>query len=107
MRMDKPLKEGPGLNRYLVDFVLNGAGEAEELRGGNGGGEPHLGLQPVVWIRTYQCCGSGMFIPDPRSEFFSSRIPGPNFSIPDPCSLILIIDFKYFNPTKLFFSSRK
>jgi hypothetical protein len=51
----KPLKEGSGLPRYryLVDFVLNGAGEAEELRGGNGGGEPHLRLQPVVCIRTY------------------------------------------------------
>ncbi len=27
----------------------------------------------------YQCCGSGMFIPDPRYEFFPSRIPDPNF----------------------------
>jgi hypothetical protein len=48
MRICKSFKEGSDLPRYLVDFVLNGAGEAEELRGGNGGGEPHLGLQPVV-----------------------------------------------------------
>jgi hypothetical protein len=26
-----------------------------------------------------QCCGSGMFIPDPGSECFPSRIPNPNF----------------------------
>ncbi len=25
-----------------------------------------------------QCCGSGMFIPDPGSDFFPSRIPDPN-----------------------------
>jgi len=27
--------------------------------------------------------GSGMFIPDTGSDFFPSRIPDPNFSIPD------------------------
>jgi hypothetical protein len=35
-----------------------------------------------VW---YQCCGSGLFIPDPN--FFPSRIPDPGskrFRIPDP-----------------------
>jgi hypothetical protein len=47
-----------------------------------------------------QCCGSGMFIPD------------PNFSIPDPnCfhprSRIRIKKFKYFNPKILFPRSRK
>jgi hypothetical protein len=31
-----------------------------------------------------QCCGSGMFIPDPGSDFFPSRIQ--TFSIPDPGS---------------------
>jgi hypothetical protein len=40
-----------------------------------------------------QCCGSGMFIPDPGSEFFPSRIR--------------IKEFKYFNPKKCFLSSRK
>jgi hypothetical protein len=25
-----------------------------------------------------QCCGSGMFVPDPWSDFFPSRIPNPN-----------------------------
>jgi hypothetical protein len=40
-----------------------------------------------------QCCGSGMFILDldrlfsiPDPNFFTSRIPDPNFSIPDPGS---------------------
>jgi hypothetical protein len=45
-----------------------------------------------------QCCGSGMFIPDPRSDFFPSRIR--SVSIPDP----------HFNPKttkKWFLSSRK
>jgi hypothetical protein len=34
--------------------------------------------------RKIHCCGSGMFIPDPGSEFFPSRIRF--FSIPDPGS---------------------
>jgi hypothetical protein len=39
----------------------------------------------------FQCGGSGMFIPDPGSDFFPSRIPDPNclhpgFRIPDPGS---------------------
>ncbi len=29
-----------------------------------------------------QCCGSGMFIPDPGSNIFSSRIPDPTFFHP-------------------------
>jgi hypothetical protein len=38
---------------------------------------------PAVYVYyLFQCCGSGMFIPDPN--FFQSRIPNPNFSIPDP-----------------------
>jgi hypothetical protein len=40
-----------------------------------------------------QCCGSGINIPDPGSEFFTSRIR--------------IKKLKYFNPKKLFLSSRK
>ncbi len=48
-----------------------------------------------------QCCGSGMFFPDPGSEFFPSRIR--IFSIPE----IHIKDFKYFNPKKCFWRSRK
>ncbi len=31
-----------------------------------------------------KCCGSGMFISDPESEFFPSRIPEPNFFHPGP-----------------------
>ncbi len=42
-----------------------------------------------------QCCGSGMFIPD------------PNFIIPDTGSEIYIKEFKYFKPKKWFLSSRK
>jgi hypothetical protein len=55
-----------------------------------------------------QCCGSGMFIPDPGSDFFPSRIPDPNCL--HPGSRILVKEFKYFNPQKRknwFFSSKK
>ncbi len=55
-----------------------------------------------------QCCGSGMFIPDPGSDFFPSRIPDPNCL--HPGSRILK-EFKYFNPQKStrkwFLSSKK
>ncbi len=59
-------------------------------------------------FRTMQCCGSGMFIPDPGSDFFPSRIPVPNRL--HPGSRILIKEFKYFNPKKTkkwFLSSKK
>jgi hypothetical protein len=46
-----------------------------------------------------QCCGSGMFIPDPGSDFFPSRIPDPNCL--HPGSQIRIKEFKYFNPKKM------
>jgi hypothetical protein len=49
-----------------------------------------------------------MFIPDPGSDFFPSRIR--TVSIPDPESRILIKEFKYFNPRKAkkwFLSSKK
>jgi hypothetical protein len=45
-----------------------------------------------------QCGGSWMFIPDPGSDFFPSRIPDPNCL--HPASRILIKEFKYFNPKK-------
>jgi hypothetical protein len=45
-----------------------------------------------------QCCGSGMFIPDPGSDFFPSRIPDPNCL--HPGYRILIKEFKYFIPPK-------
>jgi hypothetical protein len=65
-----------------------------------------------------QCCGSGMFIPDPGSDFFQSRIPDPNclhpgsrirtVSIPDPGSssnnLSILTPKK---PKKWFLSSKK
>jgi hypothetical protein len=28
-------------------------------------------------LYSYQCCGSGMFIPDPGTEFFPTRIQDP------------------------------
>ncbi len=41
-----------------------------------------------------QCCGSGMFIPDPGSEFFD---PGSRVKkIPDPHPHQFIKEFKYF-----------
>jgi hypothetical protein len=46
-----------------------------------------------------QCCGSRMFIPDPRSEFFASRIPGKKFPDPDLDSYKII---GIFNPTNYF-----
>jgi hypothetical protein len=45
-----------------------------------------------------QCGRSGMFIPDPGSDLFPSRIPDPNCL--HPGSRILIKVFKYFNPKK-------
>jgi hypothetical protein len=48
-------------------------------------------------VGSYLCCGSGMFIPDPESEFFPSRIPG--HKIPESgCSK----EFEYFNPKNCF-----
>jgi hypothetical protein len=49
------------------------------------------------------CCGSGMFFPDPGSEFFPSRIQGHK----DPRIRIRVKEFKYFLTQKLFQSSRK
>jgi hypothetical protein len=58
----------------------------------------------VVIYCTLQCCRSGMFIPDPGSDFFPSR------NCLHPGSRIRIKEFKYFNPKKTekwFLSSRK
>jgi hypothetical protein len=44
----------------------------------------HTALQKNYY---FQCCGSGMFIPDPGSEFFYIPDTGlGSFSIPDPGS---------------------
>ncbi len=51
---------------------------------------------------TFQCCGYGLFIPDPGSEFF---YPGSKSKISR--IRIRIKVFKYFKPKKLFLSSRK
>jgi hypothetical protein len=57
-------------------------------------------------ISYHQCCGSGMFIPDPRSDFFPSWILDPGselFSsrIPDPHQRM------YFSQKKWLLSSKK
>jgi hypothetical protein len=59
-----------------------------------------VGVQVPHWciFLKIQCCGSGMFIPDPI--FFH---PGSELSL----SRIRIKEFKYFNPKKWFLSSRK
>jgi hypothetical protein len=57
---------------------------------------PHL----LFWESILQCCGSRMFIPDPN--FFH---PGSRIRI--FTSRIRIKEFKYFNPKKLFQSTRK
>jgi hypothetical protein len=49
--------------------------------------------EEVVRISSIQCCGSGMFIPDPTFFHPGSRIR--TVSIPDPHQRI-----KYFNPNK-------
>ncbi len=56
----------------------------------------------IVFLWSDQCCGSGMFVPDPGSEF----------SIPDPGSKkfrirIRIQEFKYFNPKNRFYACGK
>jgi hypothetical protein len=38
--------------------------------------EVKLGVQ--LPVKYSECCGSGMFIPDPGSECFPSRIPDPH-----------------------------
>ncbi len=58
--------------------------------------------------KKFQCCGSGMFILDPRSKFFPSRSQIQTVSIPDPASasknLIILIPKEQ---KKWFPSSRK
>jgi hypothetical protein len=71
----------------------------------------------ILILSSLQCCGFGMFIPDPTFFHPGSRIrlfsiPDPRFRIPDPNGLhpgsrIRIKEFKYFNPKKWFLSSRK
>jgi hypothetical protein len=50
-----------------------------------GSGSTTLVARTEVKMSHYnQCCGSGMFIPDP--DFYPSRIPDPRSRIPDPGS---------------------
>ena len=55
-------------NKYLIPFYTNSS----------------ISKNVTSLLYIYQCCGSGMFIPDPT--FFH---PGPDFSIPDPGSTTL------------------
>ncbi len=65
---------------------LHAAG-AHLVHGGAGGGGGQPGTQSslhnilvIPELASYkQFCGSGIFIPDPGSEFFPSRIPDPSF----------------------------
>ncbi len=50
----------------------------------------------LVFYSFFQCCGSGMFLPDPRSRV--KKIPDPN-----PHQRIEL----FLNPNKLFLTSRK
>jgi hypothetical protein len=47
--------------------------------GSSGGGGRRQSTGSSTSQTYIQCCGAGMFIPDPGSDFFSSRIPDPNF----------------------------
>ncbi len=61
---------------------------------------------PTPWEPFKQCCGSGMFIPDPGSDFLPSRIR--TVSIPDTGSAskyLSILTPK--KPKKWFLSTRK
>ncbi len=58
----------------------------------------HVRFLQINSKRLNQCGGSGMFIPDPGSDFFRSRIPDSNCL--HPGSRILVKEFKYFNPKK-------
>jgi hypothetical protein len=49
--------------------------------------------EPIT-VPNYQCCRSGMFIPDPNLFYPESRIQGKK--VPDPGSRICIKEFKYF-----------
>ncbi len=62
----------------------------------------YKGRVKSVSTQKHQCCGPGMFIPDPNvypgSECFPSRIQGHNYS----GSRIRIKEFKYFNQKNSF-----
>jgi hypothetical protein len=45
-------------------------------------GDPEAVESHSYYFNLYQCCGSGMFIPDPGSRFLP--IPDPGSRIPDP-----------------------
>ncbi len=56
-------------------------------------GPPHTTAFTQYGKQYKKCCGSGMFIPDPGSEFFTSRIQGPGskrFRIRDLYQRILV-----------------
>jgi hypothetical protein len=64
----------------------------------------------VQWYAFKQCGGSGIFIPDPGSDFFPSRIQNPGSEltpsrIPDPPQRISNLIPK--KPKKWFLSSKK
>jgi hypothetical protein len=62
---------------------------------------PESNLYVKLNIRILQCCGSGMFIPDP--EFYPSRIPDPKTATKERGEKKLVVITFYFatNFTKL------
>jgi hypothetical protein len=79
-------------NSYFFFFTTVSAPESES----NPDPDPDQDLPPIS--DKIQCCGSEMFIPDPGSEFFPSRIPDPNFFLTASASKNLSI----FNPKHCF-----
>ncbi len=87
----------------LVNFLASWSGSAfpntdpdpGEPKNQCGSGSTTLVLR-ISDVEKNQWCGSGMFIPDPGSDFFPSRIPDPNRL--HPGSRICIKEFKYFKP---------
>ncbi len=84
-----------------VVVPLSGVGDrASDGRQERGQLSVYTKLRYLLECTWEQCCGSGMFIPDPGSDFFPSRIPDPNYLHPGSRILIKELDFKYFNPIR-------
>jgi hypothetical protein len=60
-----------------------------------------LDTEPTFLNDEDQCCGSGMFIPDP--DFYPSRISDPGSRIPDPKTATKERDEKKFVTIHLFY----
>ncbi len=96
-----PQRKHPGVQRYTPpeSGVLNTAKDQSSWS--------LMSLYCNPMERVNQCCGSGIFIPDPNFFHPGSRVK----KIPDPWAgsriRLRIKEFKYFQPKKLFLSSQK